>query len=147
MCTQETTSGITPSLAALDDAPSLRQREWLRGEPGEDVPRQYSSISGHLTPTTPRHEDMRLDPSLNVTLEGSLVDLPTAVDNMRERESQFPEGRPQEVPSDTVNLSISDMHLKTKPESNTREAPRRIQRTREVSTEEALVSTQQFLPQ
>ena len=36
--TQETTSGITPSLAALDDAPSLRQREWIRGEPGEDVP-------------------------------------------------------------------------------------------------------------
>ena len=26
--TPETTSGITPSLAALDDAPSLRQREW-----------------------------------------------------------------------------------------------------------------------
>ena len=27
--TQETTSGITPSLATLDDAPSLRQREWI----------------------------------------------------------------------------------------------------------------------
>ena len=70
------TSGITPSLAALDDAPSLKQREWIRGEPGEDVPQQYSSISGHLMPTTPRHEDMRLDPSLNVTPEGSLGDLP-----------------------------------------------------------------------
>ena len=32
------TSGITPSLAALDDAQALRQREWIRGEPGEDVP-------------------------------------------------------------------------------------------------------------
>ena len=53
--TQETTSGITPSLATLDDAPSLRQREWIRGEPGEDVPQQYSSIGGCLTPTTPRH--------------------------------------------------------------------------------------------
>ena len=27
--TQETTTGITPSLATLDDAPSLRQREWI----------------------------------------------------------------------------------------------------------------------
>ena len=27
--THETTSGITPSLATLDDAPSLRQREWI----------------------------------------------------------------------------------------------------------------------
>ena len=65
--TQETTSGITPSLAALDDAPSLRHREWICGEPGEDILQQYSNISGHLTPTTPKHEDMRLEPSLNVT--------------------------------------------------------------------------------
>ena len=55
LSTQETTSGITPSLATLDDALSLRQREWIQGEPGEDVPHQYSSIGGHLTPTTPRH--------------------------------------------------------------------------------------------
>ena len=61
--TQEPTSGITPSLAALDNAQMLRWREWIRGEPGEDMPQQYSSISRHLTPTSPRHEDMRLDPS------------------------------------------------------------------------------------
>ena len=29
---------ITPSLTALDDAQALRQREWIRGEPREDVP-------------------------------------------------------------------------------------------------------------
>ena len=37
---------------------------------------------------------MRLDPSLNVTLEGSLGDLPTAVgdtEEAREREHQIPE--------------------------------------------------------
>ena len=31
---QEPTSGITPSLAALDDAQALRRKEWKRGEPG-----------------------------------------------------------------------------------------------------------------
>ena len=31
-------SGITPSLAALDDATSLNQRKWIRSEPGEDTP-------------------------------------------------------------------------------------------------------------
>ena len=36
--TREPTSGITPSLAALDDAQALRQREWIRSEPGEDEP-------------------------------------------------------------------------------------------------------------
>ena len=83
--TQETTSGITPSLAALDDVPSLRQREWIQGEPGEDVLQQYSNISGCLTPTTPKCEDMRLEPSLNVTPEGSLVDLPVVVDKICRR--------------------------------------------------------------
>ena len=29
---------MIPSLATLDDAPSLKQREWIQGEPGEDIP-------------------------------------------------------------------------------------------------------------
>ena len=91
--TQEPTSRITPSLTALDDAQALRRREWIRGEPGEDVPQQHSTISGHLTPTSPRHEDMQLDPSLNVMLEGSLGDLPTAINEEVRREHQVPEER------------------------------------------------------
>ena len=101
-------------------------------------------------PTTPRHEDMRLDPSLNVTPEGSLVDLPAAVDHMaedRDRKNQLPEKKLQEAPSETANVGVSDTHLKTKPERDIREAPQRIQRSREASREEALVSMRQFLPQ
>ena len=67
--THESTSGMTSSLAALDDAPSLKKREWIQDEPGEDVHHQYSSIGGCLTPTTPRSEEMRIEPSLNVTPE------------------------------------------------------------------------------
>ena len=81
--THESTSGMTPSLATLDDVPSLKQREWIRGEPGEDTLHQYSSMSGRLTPTTPRHEDMRLEASLNVTPEESLADIPAAIDRER----------------------------------------------------------------
>ena len=77
--THESALCITPSLAALDDATSLKQREWIWSEPGEDIPHQYSSIEGCLTPNTPRSEDMRLEPSLNVTPEGSLTDIPTVV--------------------------------------------------------------------
>ena len=51
LSTQESPLGITPSLAALDDAQALKQKEWKRGEPGKDMPRQYSTISRHLTPT------------------------------------------------------------------------------------------------
>ena len=92
---------------------------------------------------------MRLDPSLNVTPEGSLDDLPTAVNTgeAREREHQVPEERPQGTPSKTSIEGTPDTHLKVKPESNIRETPRRIQRTREASREDAIASTQQFLLQ
>ena len=87
---------------------------------------------------------MRLDPSLNLTLEGSLDDLPAAVgsaEEAREREYQAPEERPQGTPFEVTNKGIPDTHLKTRPESHIKEAPRRIQRTREVSREEAIAST------
>ena len=76
---QEPTSKITPSLAALDDAQALKRKEWKRGEPGEDMPWQYSTVCRHLTPTQPRHKDMRMDSTLDVTPEGSLSDLPATV--------------------------------------------------------------------
>ena len=142
--TQETTSGITPNLAVLHDAPSLRQREWNRGEPGEDVPQQYSSIGRCLTPTTPRCEDMRIDLTLNVTPEGSLVDLPTAVGNIteeRERKNQLPEEGLQGTSSETTYMEIPDTHVKMVPISTAGEVPRVIQRTKEVSREEAIAST------
>ena len=34
---EEPTSEITPSLAVLDDAQALKQKEWKRGEPDEDI--------------------------------------------------------------------------------------------------------------
>ena len=87
----EPTSKITPSLATLDDAQALRRREWGRGKPSEDIPRQYSTICRNLTPTQPRHEDMRMDSTLDVTPEGSLSDLPAAIggtaDSRRETRS------------------------------------------------------------
>ena len=114
LSTQEPTSGITPSLATLDDAQALRKKERKRGEPGKDVPRQYSTMSGHLTPTPPRHEDMRMDSTLNVTPEGSLSDLPAAVGGVeesgRELEThQTPEEKLQDVsPSTNVITSAEE---------------------------------------
>ena len=113
------------------------------------MPQQYSSISGHLTLTSPRQEDMRLDPALNVTLEGSLTDLSAAVEDIKEarQRGQVSEGRLQRGPTTNVKTSIegtAEMLLKVKPESHVKETPRRIQRTREASREDALASTRQF---
>ena len=137
--THESASGITPSLAALNDAPSLEQREWIKSEPGEDVPQQYTSIKGHLTPNTPRGEDMRLEPSLNMTPEGSLADIPATVE--RENKGQVPEEELLGTSSETMYMEIPNTHVKTVPESPMREAPRIIQRTKEASRKEAIAST------
>ena len=111
LSTQEPTSGITPSLATLDDAQALRRKEWKRGEPGKDMPRQYSTVSGHLMLTPPKHEDMRMDSTLDVTLEGSLSNLPAAVGGVeqpgRELEThQTSEEKLQEV-SPSINVITS----------------------------------------
>ena len=83
------------------------ERSGKEGEPGKDMPRQYSTISGHLMPTPPRHEDMRMDSTLNVTSKGSLGDLPAAVGGFEEtREGTHPgsEERPQDG-SPSTNMS------------------------------------------
>ena len=49
---------MMPSLAALDDTPALKQKEWSRGEPGEDTSRMFTTIGGCLTPTAPVYGDM-----------------------------------------------------------------------------------------
>ena len=107
--THESALGITPSLATLDDATSLKQREWIHSEPGEDVPCQYTSIEGCLTPNTPRGEDMRLEPSLNVTPEGSLTDIPTVV--KREMREQAPEEELLGTSSETTYMEIPNTHV------------------------------------
>ena len=37
-------TGLTPSLVALEDASTLKRKEWNRGKPGEDTPHMYSTI-------------------------------------------------------------------------------------------------------
>ena len=85
--------------------------------------------------------------------EGSLGDLPVTVEGVEEtREGTHPvsEERPQHgSPSTNIIASTEETpetHLKVAPERNLTqvESPRRIQRTREASREDAIASTRQF---
>ena len=96
---------------------------------------------------------MRMDSTLNTMLEGSLGDLPATMGDVEEtREGTHPvsEERPQEGgPSTNIVISTEETpetHLKVVPERNLTqvEFPRRIQRTREASREDAMASTRQF---
>ena len=133
--THDSASDITPSLAALDDATSLKQKEWIRSEPGEDIPCQYSSIEGHLTPSTPRSEDMRLEPILNVTPEGSLVDIPTVI--KRETREQVQEGDLLECPQRQSIWKFLTPMQKQYIKVSTLGVPKSLQGTKEASRAEA----------
>ena len=137
--THEGASGITPSLAALDDATSLKQREWIRSEPGEDTPHQYSNIDGCLTPHTPRGEDMKLEPSLNKAPEGSLVDIPMVA--QKETREQMPEGETLGTSSETAYMEFPDTSVKTMPKEPISRIPKSLQGTKEASRAEVLAST------
>ena len=70
---------LTPSLAALEDASTLKGKEWNRGEQYNESPHMYSTRDGRMTPTAPTYEDMRIETSLSMTPEDSLEGLSAAV--------------------------------------------------------------------
>ena len=61
-------------------------------------------------PNVPRGEDMRLEPSLNVTPEGSLTDIPTVV--KREMREQAPKEEMLGMSSETTYMEIPDTRVK-----------------------------------
>ena len=104
-------------------------------------------------PTPPRHEDMRMDSTLNITPEGSLGDLPATkggVEEAGEGTHQVSEEKLQDGNPSTNIMTLTGETpgtlLKVAPGRNLSqvESPRRIQRTREASREDAIASTRQF---
>ena len=77
--TRVSASELTPSLVALEDASTLKGKEWNRGEPHIETPHMYSTRDGRLTPTGPAYEDMRIETPLSVTPEESVEGLSAAV--------------------------------------------------------------------
>ena len=74
---------------------------------------------------------MRLEQSLNVTPEGSLIDIPTAV----QRETLG-------MSSETTYMEFPNTQVETTPKEST--IPKSLQGTKEASRAEVLASTQQF---
>ena len=103
---------------------------------------KYSNVEGCLTPITPKSDDMRLEPSLNVTPEGSLVDIPTVV--RRETREQAPERETMGTSSETAYMEFPNTQVKTLSKEPMLGVPKTLQGTKEASRAEVLVSTRQF---
>ena len=141
-------TGLTPSLVALEDASTLKCKEWNRGEPGEDTPHMYSTIDGKLTPTAPVYEDMRTETPLNVMPEESLGGLYAAMGGMEESKvtqqlSDNARGPVSNVAPPAVDVSETSPKV-IKERSSQEELPRRNEVLRETSREDALAATRLF---
>ena len=79
----------------------------------------------------PQSEDMKLELSLHVTPEGSLVDIPTVL----EREVM-------ETSSETAYMDFPCTHVKTRPKET--KSPTTLHGTKETNQAEVLASTKQF---
>ena len=138
---------LTPSLAALEDASTLKGKEWNRGEPHVETPHMFLTREGRLTPTAPAYEDMRMETSLSMTPEESLEDLSAAVGGTEsEQVSQQPSTNVEGLVTSVAPPSSIETRPKVVSESNRDqgELPGRTEVTREASREDALAATQHF---
>ena len=139
---------MTPSLVALDDASALKQKEWSRGELGEDAPQMYSTIDDNLTPTAPVYEDMITDTTVNVTPEEPLGDLPAAVGGIEEMDITQQTHDDARGPTSNVappSVDVPETSPKVIREKSIQEGfSGRNEVTRETSREDTLTTTRHF---
>ena len=139
-------SELTPSLVAMEDASTLKGKEWHRGEPDIETPHMYSTIDGRLTATAPAYEDMRTETPLDVTPEESLEGLSAAVGGTEN------ERAPQKPPDNAEGFVTSvapPISIETRPKVisekiSQEDVPGRNEITRETSREDALAATRCF---
>ena len=136
-------SELTPSLVALEDASTLKGKEWNKGEPDIANPHMYSTIDGRLTPTAPAYEDMKLETPLDVTPEESMEGLSAAVGGTEN------ERAPQQSPDNEegfVTSAAPPISIETRPKVisewiSQEDVPGINEITRETSREDALAAT------
>ena len=139
-------SELTPCFVALEDASTLKRKEWNRGEPDLETPHMYSTIDGRLTPTVPAYEDMNTKTPLSVTPEESLEGLSAAVGGIEdERATQ----QLSDVAEGLVTSVAPPSSIETRPKVISAsigqdELPGRTDITRETSREDALAATLHF---
>ena len=133
-------------MAALEDASTLKGKEWNRGELHEESPHMYSTRDGRLTPTAPTYEDMRMETSLSMTSEDSLEDLSAAVGGTESGQVSQPTAADVEgLVTSVAPPSFIETRPKVVSESKDQdELPGGTEVTREASREDALAATRHF---
>ena len=139
-------SELTPSLVVLEDASTLKRKEWERDKPDIEKPHMFSTREGRLTPTAPAYEDMRTATPFHGTTVESQEGLSAAeggeeIEKITQQPSDHVEGSESrgvlpvsiEYRPDVIEERISQENM-----SN------RNKITREASREDALAATRHF---
>ena len=136
-------SELTPSLLALEDASTLKRKEWERNKSDIEKPPMFSTKEGTLTPTAPTYEDMRIETSLSEAPEESLEGLSAAVGGTEsEQVSQQPSTKVDGLERTVAPPSSIETKPKVVSESRDQgELPGRTEVIRETSREDALATT------
>ena len=136
-------SELTPSLVALEDASTLKGKEWERDKPDIEKPHMFSTKEGRLTPTVPTYEDMRIETSLSITPEESLEDLSAAMGGIEDEQvSQQPSTNAEGLVTSVAPPSSIETRPKVVSESSNQDVlSGRTEVTREASREDALAAT------
>ena len=133
---------LTPSLVALEEASTLKGKEWNRGELHRETPQMYSTRDGRLTPTAPTYEEMRIETSLSMSPEESSTGLSAAVGGIEsEQVSQPPATNANVTPPSSIETRPKVISESGRDQG---ELPGRTEVTRETSREDALVATRSF---
>ena len=139
-------SELTPSLVALEDASTLKRKEWERDKPDIEKPHMFSTREGRLTPTAPAYEDMRMATPFHVTTVESQEGLSAAeggeeIERVTQQPSDHIEGsESRSVPPISIEYRPDVIEERIRQE----DMSRRNEITRESSKEDALATTRCF---
>ena len=139
-------SELTPSLVALEDASTLKRKEWDKDKPDIEKPHMFSTREGRLTPTVPACEDMRTATPFHVTTVESQEGLSAAEGGEEiERVTQQPSDHMKGSESrDVPPVSIEYRPDVTEERIHQEDMSRGNKITRESSKEDALATTRCF---
>ena len=136
---------LTPSLVALEDATTLKRKEWERDKLDIEKPHMFSTKEGRLTPTVPAYEDMRTATPFHVTKVESQEGLSAAVGGTEsEQVSQQPSTNAEGLITTVAPSSSLETRPKVVSESSNQDMSRKNEITRESSKEDALAITRHF---
>ena len=137
---------LTPSLAALEDASTLKEKEWYRGKSHVETPHGYSTREGRLTPILPAYDDMRIATPFHVTTGESQGGL-SATDGGEEIEKVTPQ--PLDPIEKSGSRDVPPISVEYRPDGIEERIPQEIMSRkneipRECSREDALTTTRDF---